>query len=60
MGTLSCWPVGLGVLRRMRGPGVVMRITIAGMRIRLSAGAGARSHFKRILRITARIEILEK
>ena len=60
MGTLSCGPVGLGAVGRMRGPGVVVRITLAGIRLRVSARAGARSHFKRILRITARIEILEK
>lgn len=32
------------MMGRIAGPGVVMRIAIAGIRIRLSAGAGARSH----------------
>ena len=54
MGTLSCGPVGIGAMGRLRGPGVVMRLTLAGVRIRLSAGAGARSHFKRTSRITPR------
>ena len=54
MGTLSCGPVGIGAMGRLRGPGVVVRLAIAGLRIRISAGAGARSHFKRTSRITPR------
>ena len=33
----SCWQVGIGIMGRMQVPSVRMRITIAGIRIRISA-----------------------
>jgi len=45
----------VGIVGRLAGPAVVLRVTIAGIRVRLSAGAVARSHYNdvTISRITS-------
>ena len=40
--TISSWRAAIGIMGRIAVPAAGMRITIAGMRIRISAGAGAR------------------
>lgn len=55
MAILSCVRAGIGLMGRIAGPAVVMRLTIAGVRARISAGAVARSHYNdvTISRITS-------